>query len=633
MKKKALISTCFAICFIFFSAFYNIENADDKVYKLVLDSKEINLKNPIVLQNSTIMLPVKDCLDLFDAHFDYYESNKKISSYYDNSFANLYIDKNKIFINGNELELNEPITTINSNAYAPVKFFCDFLNLEYQLNDKNIELSSRFDTNYVYLNSQANTEHKFEKYKLKLALPFGWQAIGDNYFGIENPYEKYGFKIKTTEAYPDFKPEYYFNGIIQSVGSSAKDNVKNIKESDIKTENHTFYVLHYTIEKKEEQEKIAEERKSENNAPTEAGNETNEKRTNEGKEKKTEKPAQSTHYSHYLCVEEGIIYEFIFDHSKNNSEHPVQKDFESSLRSLKVKPYDISPVYEHYLEYPRFSELEIELQSKIHSTMEIYSNFNFAGSIKNMGKGKIYSKVTREKNEKISEIEIDENGNFDALIFAPFGIGSHNIHIYEIDENNNEISLMRFNIVNLSAKDISYTIPDKYIKPNAENIKDDLQKIMEENNNKKFLNEYKLSLAIFMYVADNFVYDNELFMQKDAEKIPADKLNLSEKMTCINANIYLASIMRSADIPCRIIEGKNNLGRHIYMECKINGMWRVYDISSEIFSRHNKVDNAKKSEYTQINKNLKPIDILNTFYYVESGVYKQFFSDFNYFKY
>ncbi len=639
MKKKILIITTVLTLAIFFNAFLNVENADNKTFNISLDSKPITLENPIITQNGTIMLPLKDTLNYFGAHLDYYEDQKKINYYYNNSFACLYIDKNNAFINGNKIELKEPVSLINSTSYVPLKFFCDFLNLEYSQNNDNLALKTRYNKTCVLLNSKLYTEHKFNDYNLSLAIPESWKLLKSGYYGVENPYEKYGFKIKITDTNQKIQPEYYLDNIIRNAKPKSNFDMVDIKKSEIKTANHTFYTLYYTIEKNEAQARVDKNSK-EDKFSSKTKNDKDNTDVQNDKDNKNEKTDQvkkevliAKHHSYYVCQVANKVYEFHFNHSKKNLNCSITGEFETLLQSLKVKPYDMSPVYEHYIEYPRFSELGINLISKIHSSMEIYNKFNFAGSITYQSENEIYCRVSRDKEAKTTLVPIKEDGSFDAIIYVPFGIGKHNIELYEKDINNNETILLRFNIVNLSPKKIYYLIPGDFIKPYAENIKSDLETILiSKLARDKFVNEYQYASAIFKYIAEKIVYDqNQFYMQDNI--LSADQIDLSQKISSTNTNIYLASLMRSAGIQCRIIEGINQKGKHIFLECKINGAWKVFDISSEIEYKNTDNSNRKYNELIQINKNIMPIDVFKKFYYVDSSIYKQFFTEINYLDY
>ncbi len=631
MKKKVLITTTVLILTIFFSAFLNVDNADNKTYNISLDSKAITLENQIIIQNGTIMLPLKDTLNLFGAYFNYYENQKKINSYYNNSFASLCIDKKEAFINGNKMTLTEPISVINDKSYAPLKFFCDFLNLESKQNYDTIELTTRYNKTCVILNSKLYTERKFDDYDLSIAIPESWKLLKSGYYGIDNPYEKYGFKIKIIDTNQKIQPEYYLENIIRNAKPKSNFSMVDIEKSEIKTSNHTFYTLYYTIEENKEQE--SDDKKNKNLEEENVKEKESEKNDQKSKKKKAKKEVITKHHAYYVCQDDNKIYEFHFNHSKKTLRHSVVNDFENALHSLKIKPYDMSPVYEHYIEYPRFTELDIDLISKIHSSMEIYDKFNFAGKLNYLPANKLYSRVIRNQHEKVSLIPISEDWSFDSLIYAPFGIGKHNVEIFEKDLNGNELVLIRFNIVNLSPKKIYYLIPGEYIKPDAENIKNDMISITDSQFlNDKFVTEYQRALSIFKFTAKNIIFDESVFFEEN-NLLSADKIKLNEKISMINTNIYLASLMRNAGIPCRILEGNNQKGKHIFLECKINGTWKVFDISSEVEYRNTDNSHRKYNEVIQINKNIKPIDVFTKFYYVDSNIYKQFFTEIIYLDY
>lgn len=628
MKRKLLITLFLTILLLFLDAFGTADLADDKKFTIFLNSKPLVLNDPVLVKNGTIMLPVKNILDVMHAHTDYYEHQKKLNCYYNNSFAKLFIDRNFIYINGNKHTFREPVTLIDGKTYAPLKFHCDFLHLDERVQENKIELTSRFDTEYVYLNAKLNREYKFEELGLSIALPEGWSYLKDSYFGIDNPYEKYGFKIKITNDDSPIDPDSYLENLLRSEHPSNEFNVINTSKSKLVTDNRNFYVQYYSIEKIQKQEsddwKGSEAKSKESGARPEDGLKD---RAHEREE------PELKHHAHYLCVENGKRYEFHFAHSKNTLKHQVLQDFEHSLSSLKLPPYDVSTVYEHYIEYPRLSELGFLIKSKLHSSMEIHDKFRFAGTTEDPERKNLYVLVNRNKQKKLSVIRVDESGKFESLIYAPFGIGKHNVKLFRLDENAREEILLQFNIVNLSAKNIYYLVPGEFVRPDASNVKQDLEQILKERDaNDSYMNDYQVALKIFEATARKVAYHPSTYFAESEPK-SADTLDIRQGVSSVNANIYLCSLMRSAEIPCRLIQGENIHGKHLYTECMISGSWRVFDLDSQVLKKEQGDAYKPVNPNVKITKTSKPIEVLDRFYYIDSAVYQEFFDRINYLDY
>lgn len=628
MKRKLLITLFLTILLLFLDAFGTAELADDKKFTIFLNSKPLVLNDPILVKNGTIMLPVKNILDVMQAHADYYEHQKKLNCYYNNSFAKLFIDRNFIYINGNKHTFREPVTLIDGKTYAPLKFHCDFLRLDERVQENKIELTSRFDTEYVYINSKLNREYKFEELDLSIALPEGWSYLKDSYFGIDNPYEKYGFKIKITNDDSPIDPDSYLENLLRNEDPSNEFHVINTSKSKLVTDNRNFYVLYYSIEKVQKQESDGSEAADAKNkkSDTKPERESNPHEDDRAKQ-------EIKHHAHYVCLENGKRYEFHFAHSKNTLKHQVLLDFEHSLSSLKLPPYNLSPVYEHYIEYPRLSELGFLIKSKLHSSMEIHDKFRFAGTTEDPEGKTLYVSVNRNKQKKLSVIPVDETGEFESWIYAPFGIGKHNVKVFRLDENDREEILLQFNIINLSAKNIYYLVPGEFVRPDANNVKQDLEQILKQRDaDETYMNDYQVALKLFEATARKVAH-HPLTYFAEAEPKSADTLDIRQGVSSINANIYLCSLMRSAEIPCRLIQGENIHGKHVYTECMISGSWRVFDLDSQVLKKEQGDTYKPPNPNAKITKTSKPIEVLDRFYYIDSTVYQEFFDRINYLDY
>lgn len=197
-------------------------------------------------------------------------------------------------------------------------------------------------------------------------------------------------------------------------------------------------------------------------------------------------------------------------------------------------------------------------------------------------------------------------------------------------------------MINLSPKDIFYLVPGTYIRPDAANIKRDLKKILNrETFDEKFLNEYQIALSIFDYVSSRLFYDPELYFAGQAPN-SADHLVLKNIRRQIDANVYLCSLMRGAEIPCRMMLGKNRSGEYLYLECMINGSWKVYDLNSQIQRKYDRSksklvlkheDLYKKPDLLKLGKNSAPIEVFQKYYYVDSVYYQQLFDTVEYLDY
>lgn len=624
--KKRYFTAIFVILILTF--LYNSSVADEIPIPVKLNGVLLNLESPAINRNGNILLPLKDLLSEFKASPVWYSELRQITCAHNNMFAKMFIGKKGVYLNGNLTEYDLPVELIDGTAYAPVSFYCDFLSLSYNVVDETVSLTQRDNFNSSFFGTSLFTETMIPNQDLIMALPFGWKKLPNNSFGVENPYEKYSFTVNNTdkEQSPSSYRETLRNNLPVSKSSEHKVKVlDNVSMSELVTNDRIFYCLYYSTAHTNEKDifKKNDSDEEKNNKPD----------SDSAKEKKDQDSFHIEHHAHYICSVGNLIYDFHFIHNKNTMNHTILSEFEHALNSVKFPPYYFNSMYENYIEYDTFTDISMELSSKINSNHETYDGFIFEGKCDISNDIEILAEVKKNNDTREFVIQIDDKGNFYGKIYTPFGVGKHQVTIFckGKNEKSKKEPLLSFSVINLSGKDIKYMVPGKKVRSRSVKTQEFLNKIFNENSiDRPYESEYEVAKTIFNYLENN-INIGTVFINEKNEADNSEAIMEKKSITETEANILFASLMRGSGIRTRIVKSTNRETKRIYCESLINGEWRIYDIAGKIFHR-NLVQEKKLTDFEK-NVSLIPEKRFIVFSYVKPLIYDDLFNTIEYLDY
>ncbi len=638
MNKK-YFAIMFTILIIVFAFTYTFSIAEETPVSVKLNESTLNLENSAINKNGDILIPMDDFLSEFNAETIWHDETEQITCAHNNMFAKLFIGKKEVYLNGILVEYQHPVEIIDDTAYAPVSFYADFLSLSYVESKDSIEFKQRDNLNSIFHGNTLFIETPIKEHGLTISLPFGWVPVSDNSYGVTNPYESYSFTINKHERQYGESPIDYRAELKSSLPNPKNPKpgdtiIENITESELVTNDCTFYSLYYntaTLPEKEISEKNDPISRLEEADTDSDGKPDSDKDLNDKKEIRDLIKKDIKHHAYYICVAEDDIYEFHFTHTKTKLKHSVLQDFEYALSTVKFPPNHFNSTYENYIEYPKFQELRINLKNDLTSNHEVYDGLTFEGYSENFYGGDFIAKVKRDGESREFIIPIDEASNFSSKIYTPFGVGKHQIEIYfKEPETLYNIPLMSFSVVNLSGRDIKYIVPGEKVRSKSEDMEKLLTEVFEGAGlDKTYSSEHDIAKCVFSALEKKLIITEPY---RDGEEprnsqILVDEIYMSET----EANILFTSLMRSAGISTKIEKGSNYETERIFCQCFINGEWKVYDLPGAIKNDELIASNQITEEEKRFS--MVPEKRLKNFSKLSPLVYENFFykiEDLNY---
>jgi len=268
----------------------------------------------------------------------------------------------------------------------------------------------------------------------------------------------------------------------------------------------------------------------------------------------------------YFAVAEDNGYIFTCNYGNYALEEDAIDLFNNIMNTFQINNLTLNSNEEHYFEYRSFFDYGFSLENEFYSNMSSESYIDFYGTIeKEHDFSKLKASVFKDNMKLEFPVKIDKN-HFNGKIYLPFGLGKHNITITAIEnETGKALNLMRFSVINISNEKIRYIIPTDFIESNSENIYNEAYSITYRSNS-----DYLKTRAIFSWLVSNMkIYENET-LPLSSEEIMKYKIGNEEEIS-----ILYCTLLRSLEIPSKIVRGYSEEKTRIWTEVLINGKWIV----------------------------------------------------------
>ena len=236
------------------------------------------------------------------------------------------------------------------------------------------------------------------------------------------------------------------------------------------------------------------------------------------------------------------------------------------MNTFQINNLTLNSKEEHYFEYRSFFDYGFSLENELYSNMSSENHINFSGNIEQDNNfSKLKALVFKDNYRLEFPIKIEDK-QFSGKIYLPFGLGKHNITILAIENKTGKIlNLMRFSVINISNEKIRYIIPTDFIESNSENIYNEAYTITYKSNS-----DYLKTRAIFSWLTNNInIYENAV-SPMSSQEIMKYKIGNKEEIS-----ILYCTLLRSLEIPSKIVRGYSEYQTSIWTEVLINGKWMV----------------------------------------------------------
>ncbi|MCK5763433.1 MAG: transglutaminase domain-containing protein, partial [Clostridiales bacterium] len=461
----------------------------------------------------------------------------------------------KSFIMDTSIILNDSI------LYVPIGFITEFLdiNVEYDKLNKILRLTNNEYNIYTTYKNYFYKTIEIPKFNINIDIPYYWDLLDEEtlLYGKKSNYEDITLNVRVIKNPDDISIDEYINTLHDYTEYVHDEGeIKLTEEKTFTTSGFNGKLITYNYEQIEGQ------------------------------------PI----YAYYITKVNDLLY--ILDFNFINKDLPqLLSTIENIINSFEIKSLAIDSTDEHYIEYPKFYNLDTTLQYEIYSNMQAYNNFNFVGTINPLIEN---IRVTVEKSSKIINFNIPvSDGTFDEEIYLPFGLGKHNVSIFIDTESDIIINpelvdleiqsnlLMKFSVINISDDFIRYTLPDINILPNHQHILSMAYLITRDS-----LSDYAKAYDIYKYILENVQVNNEKISQNSY-----DVYLYNEGNNIAITNCYV-SLLRGIGIPSRVYKGTNRNSSHNWAEVYLNNNWYIVDPTFGILTK----DHPDNKNYFIVNK-------------------------------
>lgn len=587
MTKKLL--ACFIIiCLLMPSLSYAntpIMDGTPIIGTVFLDDFEITFSSPPIYFRNYIMVPARAMFEKLGIQIYWIEGTKELLAYRDNVFLKIQIGNSLAYVNGKETDMGlEPLLR-NGELFIPVTFIANVFDLNYTLDKSKHGINLDFREN-LYEYEQFNGQH-YKKintinWGISFFVPEYWEKVEGTYstYGVDNDYEYFKFEPRVLPLDSTFNRSILAEALVTNLKYQYGSRIKDVHFSDRLFGEFLCRMVTYTF-------------------------------NDNGVMKKR---------FMYVLFENNNGY--IFDGEVNDlvSFEDAQTVFDTILGTFQISKLTVDESSEHYLELAKFFEVGMKLDSKIYSNMEVDNQFQISGTVAEDSKVEGLHIVVSKGNEKTEYYAPVVANAFKANIFTPFGLGKHNITIMveyaddsapksseemlglTLDEIVNKATslempidakkvIMKFSVINLSNDAIKFLLPSDYI--NYDN-----NAVYQQVNSLTYnlTNDYSKAKTVYEWLSSNYSYEP---VTESAMLSTTVEMLGKTSGTEVDLAILYTGLMRSMNIPARIVRGTNEQMSHYWAETFINGRWIVTDIGWEV--RYKDDQSQKSLKYFNIN--------------------------------
>lgn len=226
------------------------------------------------------------------------------------------------------------------------------------------------------------------------------------------------------------------------------------------------------------------------------------------------------------------------------------------------------------------AESSVPQRTQIKTGVTVYSNDKAAVDASNLSEGYLLVKYTGGKNTRI-KVQIAKtggttytynlnNGGTQETFALTEGDGTYSVKVFE-NVSGTKYAQAYATTVNLALRSdyLPFLYPSQYV-----NFTDQSQTVAEGKRITQGLtNDLDKVAAVFNYVVDNFTYDYNLAATVQSGYLPSvDKVLAAKKGICFDYAAVMAAMLRSQDIPTKLVVGYAGDIYHAWLNVYIDGV-------------------------------------------------------------
>ena len=573
-----VLLTCFSASFA--SPQMGGEKQSAKVY---LANQEITFENVPFVLNGEIMVSARSFFEKVGAQVLTIESTGEVIAYRDNIFVKLRPNDKIAFVNGQSKTMPVHAVTVKGDLFISASFAA-----------KTLEMSHTGDStsNGIFINYRENIleyqQFGFRHFKratlpnwgISFYVPEYWQKseIDPNRYETDGLFESYALVAGYEPLGPQFTRQLYKDRLIEALIAEHGDAFHLVSNSTQKLGEYLSDVVAYEV-----------------------------KLTNETK-----------HFILYVFYEQNIGYTLLGEYQKFDEFSDSRDIFDLIASTFSITKLTINEQLEHYTELGSFHNHGVSFRKPIYSNMPVNNQFAFAGFLENPENIKgFHVIVTKDGEESVFYVPVIDGG-FNTRVFTPFGLGKHNVTVVldrtletqeetaqvdiptsetESETESEEIeappfseildalvrdaqvmtvnpdsvdTIMKFSVLNISSDRIRYLLPSDYVNYDATELYN-----ISNALTFRLTNQASKSRALYEWITENYIYSETL---QEERIVTALELIDETRANSIELCLLYTGLLRSVDIPARIVKGTSIDVTEYWVEAYINGSWFVYDI-------------------------------------------------------
>lgn len=569
MKKATII---LMLILIIGSVSYanEVENNNVDIY---YNDEEINFATEPIIRNDLLMVPMRQFFESFDANVNWINESRHVLAYKGNTFIKLQIDEPISYNNGKKITLKSPPIIEESRTMVPVEFVAKTFDMNLKWNEERtrLDIKNKYRDNiYSYLGQTFFKKYYLKNEEIEFSLPHSWYKVSDNKYAVSiyNGLQEYELNISSGYL-NELSLDEYIQNIQENIQKNDLNQMIFSKISNVEFNDILFKVMHVsTIENVNDQNKKIL----------------------------------------YFFEYDGKVYLFNFSYKGEIQNEDAVSLTNLIMNSLRISTLTINREKEHYLEFKKFFDLGINLETELYANMDTNNEFTFKGTLTKDSVKEINVIVEKNGQRKIFDVLVTD-GAFEEKIYTPFGLGKHNITVLyngDVNKNYNNQSIitlnkeessviMQFSVVNLADDNILYLIPSELVTSKDKELIS-ASKIITINQNNSFDEAKSLYKWIFNNISLVPLSDKEtqLIKLKNAKEVFDDS-----EGTRLELNILYTALLRSIEIPARITK-RETIDKDIFYQTEIylNGRWIITDIATEMLNQNN--DKYSNTNYFNI---------------------------------
>ena len=611
MKRNLLFASLFLVLFFGGSTSFATPAMGENVVQgdITLAGQHIAFETGSFVINGEIMVSAKTLCEKLGTQVFTVEKTGQVIVYRDNIFMKFSPNQATAYVNGKAKTMPVSAILYKGELLIPASFAAKTLEMSYSTVASS-ELAIDYRENlleYQQIGFRHFKRINLSNWGVSFYVPEYWQKLSEaeELYGVEDPFETYYFDVKFYPLGKQYSRAVLTESLLTDLKFKYGDDFQRLSNTTQTINGYKADAIYYDL--------------IENGI--------------------------TNHYVSYVFFEQNNGYILTGKFPQTSNEVDAYDLIDDIIGTFSIIKLSINDQLEHYTELPHFFEIGMSLNSQIYSNMPVENQFLFSGSIDPESGVKGFHIIVSKGSEEIDYYVHVEDGQYNSKIYTPFGLGKHNITIYTdlsdgtediytlpsggVTENyaeepsdvtnaltedtidglseeeaitldeivtnallmnfdmNTEDMVMKFSLLNTSSDAIKYLLPSEYVNYDALAVYS-----ISNGLTYNLTNQFAKAKTLYGYVTSTYAYSNTVHGE--------GLLNMQQLLTVKEANaielcFVYTGLLRSVDIPARVVRGISEEGIEYWVETYINGAWYVSAISLE---------NGNAFDYFNLNRNI-----------------------------